>query len=673
MITSLYLEGFKSFGKPVTIDFREITLLYGENSSGKSSILQALQYAREVFCNGNLDCLKTEIGGDFVDLRGFRNFVHGRDESRSVKIGITVAICNESLAKFCLMDSSAAWPFARWAIDNLPLHETVEQQLRWQIVRSPGPTESKTLTLPTSKYLRKTTQMQVVVKIRLSTDVNQNPEMTDICVCVDNQPLIEVSQKDIETNGLNEKNESKSAQCSLFYQHKLIPPAFPNVEKLDSLCETAEFLECTDLIDCEVDDDSIGSNDFNFDKKDQTKGELPDSIETHSRHSNPGAPITGSFQPQHDLNNIFAQAEQDATAGWRDRIEAIAQGEAISWLISPSDIDLKELYKFSDNWPVWPLSEIIWEVPSPRHNGCDINDEGEFYLDVFSRTLGVCDLRDLNYAAIYAGSFMIQALNEISGHLSAMQYIGPLRRHYSPPAQHRNKSDERSWADGLGAWDHLFNSPDSIGLVNKWLSDQSLFGFDCTVQTSTNLQVQADEILLQIDDENAEKITRIMKDLDAGEQVIIKSKDGYRLNSTDVGVGFSQVLPIIVAARGLACGCILLEQPELHIHVRLQAVLGDLLATSLERNGYGDLKRQFIVETHSEALLLRLMRRIRETTKEIVSNGPRLLCDHVAVYHISKQDGNSIAKRIELDTYGNLTDEWPDDLFEIGYKERFGE
>jgi hypothetical protein len=101
--------------------------------------------------------------------------------------------------------------------------------------------------------------------------------------------------------------------------------------------------------------------------------------------------------------------------------------------------------------------------------------------------------------------------------------------------------------------------------------------------------------------------------------------------------------------------------------------MGDLLATSLERNGYGDLKRQFIVETHSEALLLRLMRRIRETTKEIVSNGPRLLCDHVAVYHISKQDGNSIAKKIELDTYGNLTDEWPDDLFEIGYKERFGE
>ncbi|HBJ37347.1 MAG TPA: hypothetical protein DDZ51_21860, partial [Planctomycetaceae bacterium] len=45
----------------------------------------------------------------------------------------------------------------------------------------------------------------------------------------------------------------------------------------------------------------------------------------------------------------------------------------------------------------------------------------------------------------------------------------------------------------------------------------------------------------------------------------------------------------------------------------------------------------------------------------------------VAIYHISKQDGNSIAKKIELDTYGNLTDEWPDDLFDISFKERFGE
>lgn len=115
----------------------------------------------------------------------------------------------------------------------------------------------------------------------------------------------------------------------------------------------------------------------------------------------------------------------------------------------------------------------------------------------------------------------------------------------------------------------------------------------------------------------------------------------------------------------------MLEQPELHIHVRLQAVLGDLLASSIGNSTDG--ARQFIVETHSEALLLRLMRRIQEeTTKEMLGDGPRLLCDDVAVYHISKDDDGS-GEKIELDTFGNLTDEWPDDLFEISFKERFGE
>lgn len=662
MITSLYLEGFKSFGKPVTIDFREITLLYGENSSGKSSILQALQYAQEVFCKGNLDCLKTEIGGDFVDLRGFRNFVHRRNKSQAVKIGITVEIREESLEEFCVLDCSAARLFIRWALIYLPLHATVEKSLRKQIEEYPRETESEYLSLPTSRFQRKTIQLKVDVTIKLLNGNNQTPEATAIKVFIDGKPFIAVEQTEGKADFLDETVTPGILQCSIFYNHALIPDGFPDVETLESL-----FLH--DLIHG---DQGISNESFEPDER-QTDTDPTDIRKPNVSGSDAGSLTSKDSRVMSALDRVFFDGEQTEVAGWRDRISGFAQGESIFWSTGYTGIDIKGTLAFLGNAPNSPLSDIVWEEPNPRNTPSQIDDEGKYYPGVFSRPLNIGDLRDLNFASLYAGSLLIKSLSEISGHLSELRYIGPLRQHYAPPIQHRTKSDERSWADGLGAWDHLFRSPDLLPLVNKWLSDQSLFAFDCTVQTSANLQLQADEILQQIDDLSAETIKGILKDLDAGERVIIKSKDGYRLNSTDIGVGFSQILPIIVAARGPTPACVLLEQPELHIHVRLQGVLGDLLATGIESGTDSWKRRQFIVETHSEALLLRLMRRIRETSKEVVNNGPRLLCDHVAVFYIKKQEGNSIAKKIELDTYGNLTDYWPDDLFDISFKERFGE
>ena len=47
MIKSLTLENFKAFGKPTRIELAPITLVFGENSAGKSSILQALNLLKQ--------------------------------------------------------------------------------------------------------------------------------------------------------------------------------------------------------------------------------------------------------------------------------------------------------------------------------------------------------------------------------------------------------------------------------------------------------------------------------------------------------------------------------------------------------------------------------------------------------------------------------------------------
>jgi len=204
--------------------------------------------------------------------------------------------------------------------------------------------------------------------------------------------------------------------------------------------------------------------------------------------------------------------------------------------------------------------------------------------------------------------------------------------------------------------------------VNHWLTGKELFNFDCWVETSETNRVQLISLLEGLDEETIARVLKLFDEAGLPNQVHLRSESGHRLTSRDVGVGYSQLLPVVVAAKQpkdyQPDMLVMLEQPELHIHVRLQAVLGDLLASS---------DRQFLVETHSEALLLRLMRRIRETSREMITGGPRLLNDSVSIYHIRKEGKYSVAKSLKLDSLGNLTDDWPDELFEISFRERFGE
>ena len=74
-ITAVEIENFKGIGGPVRIDLRPITLLFGRNSAGKSTVLHALCYAHEVLSHRSVDARKIELGGDQVDLGGFHNFV----------------------------------------------------------------------------------------------------------------------------------------------------------------------------------------------------------------------------------------------------------------------------------------------------------------------------------------------------------------------------------------------------------------------------------------------------------------------------------------------------------------------------------------------------------------------------------------------------------------------
>ena len=76
MLTAIRIRNFKAFVESQRIPVRPLTLIYGANSSGKSSVLHSLILTRHAQETGDLDVHRTNVGGEAVDLGGFRQFIH---------------------------------------------------------------------------------------------------------------------------------------------------------------------------------------------------------------------------------------------------------------------------------------------------------------------------------------------------------------------------------------------------------------------------------------------------------------------------------------------------------------------------------------------------------------------------------------------------------------------
>jgi predicted ATPase len=124
---------------------------------------------------------------------------------------------------------------------------------------------------------------------------------------------------------------------------------------------------------------------------------------------------------------------------------------------------------------------------------------------------------------------------------------------------------------------------------------------------------------------------------------------------TDVGFGVSQVLPVIVECFYVPRRSIVIfEQPEIHLHPRVQADLADLFVDAIRAREDATAREcQFIIESHSEHFLRRLQRRIAEE---------ELSADDAALYFVHTQGEGARIEELEVDQYGNIRN-WPEGFF----------
>lgn len=512
IIKALTIENFKGIREPVRVEFKPITLLFGPNSAGKSTIIQALHYAREIFERENTDPDKTHTGGSAIDLGGFQSLVNNHDLSRSIRLRFDLDLTN----------------------DDLP------------------------------EYLPRTTEGKV-------------PGYID--------ELIEA------VGHTSRRVKSGWVQITVSWSESLLKPVIDSYE----VGINGEILA---RIAATKDARQISLAYLNW----KNPGFADDDVEMERREDD-----ENENQVNYNLNGLKSALPQ-------------------------------------------------WGEP--------LHIEGFFYGED-NAYLSSYGLAGIHSMIVGTGELLRDALRKF-------RYLGPLREIPSRSYDLNRTPDESRWASGIAAWDVLYRADwEFIQNVNNWLSreDRLNAGYRVEVKRYKELDVESPAMLAieqgrLLDD--YETIRLELGNLPVKARVFLCDlKNGIAVLPQDVGIGISQVLPVIVCCIDSRYGIIAIEQPELHIHPAFQVALGDLFISQSQVN-----ESVFLLETHSEHLLLRLLRRIRETKDDELPPGVSPLEPaQLSVNYIEQTEDGLRIRQLLVSRDGDSLGEWPNGFFE----ERAGE
>lgn len=524
VITAITLENFKGIQGPCRIELRPLTMLFGANSAGKSSVVQALHYGLEIFDRCNLDPSSTQRGGQSLDLGGFRNIVHRQDDNNSIILkfdvesnfgmrgfpelpGLSGEMTDATHVRECVFND---------ILENLE-SVSVEVEVAW------------------SKVLNTAIVRRYAVS--LNNELFAVIESTDDC----KQVYL------LELNG----------------EHPLIAP-LKNTESV--YCTNPEY-----------------------------DGECIEHLEEYMEEATEQLPIA-------------VYGNKGALPEFGSRI-----------LFSPQEVE---------------------------DYGGDLSSIDYFYM--------------LNALIVGPGLVVRKALQ-------SFVYLGPIREIPGREFGHFRTSDPSRWANGLAAWDALYSQgEDLIRRTNDWLASDERLDSGYRVELEEFRRINENSRLMAAIrsgrslDAYQEELDDIRMQKPEKRLYLLEEAKNIKVLPQDIGVGISQVLPVVVGSLMADKSILAIEQPELHIHPKLQVALGDLfIQESTENNSC------FIIETHSEHLMLRIMRRIRETADNELPPGlAELHPDSVSVYHVESQESGTVFYRIRIDEDGNFLDRWPQGFFE---------
>jgi hypothetical protein len=276
-----------------------------------------------------------------------------------------------------------------------------------------------------------------------------------------------------------------------------------------------------------------------------------------------------------------------------------------------------------------------------------------------------------------APSVLRHALMWLKEELENCTYIGPKRATVPRHLSDRSISGNAGWGNGLAAWDWMLRcDDDAFEKCSEWLERlaESNVG-----RTASGYSIIRERFLeLPVDglspDAGLADFLQTHKDAAHRRIELEHRATRQRLHPQDVGEGITQVIPVIAAlvkastSSEASESVTAIEQPELHLHPSLAARIGDLaICTMLAGNGCVSL-----IETHSEHLILRILRRIRQTTdSELPEHIPPVKADDVCVLWVDNLGDGTVMQRLGINQFGDFIDRWPRGFFTERSEELF--
>lgn len=188
------------------------------------------------------------------------------------------------------------------------------------------------------------------------------------------------------------------------------------------------------------------------------------------------------------------------------------------------------------------------------------------------------------------------------------------------------------------------------------------------------------------------------------EELVMVTRNGCTHPISSLGSGVAVILPVLVALTASNVELLSIEEPESHVHPRLQAALGDAIIESAAGSFFEDdettfekilgelycdgggvqpygfitgcrFGRHVLIETHSEHLILRILRRIREVGEGKIDEWPKNLREScprgfpagdVCVIYVepgADNGGGSRVIHLPVTSDGDFARPWPSGFF----------
>lgn len=551
-LTKLFLTNFRSFKNTQTIEFAPLTLLFGPNSVGKTTILMALFYLQQIITKEQCNPSKIDAMGE-KKIDGFKSLVNDGDLNKEISIGI------EFLTETTIGNEYSEYIDRISDLTNLDL-----------IAVNDLSNEAKKIKL---EFLISWSFSKRTAYVR-EYKVTINDEYIGVLR----------SNENIDKSIINDIN----------FSHHLIN------EEVES-----------------VNEDDLFKNTF------------------HEKYNS----LIGGKRADFFYKKINEDDDDDSSIDKNSARPVLIKGFAGALP------------------PLGCLVQTSLETSEPENISELINN------DIINRALT---------------QIFTSPLDKLKILLDDSVSIGPIRIVPDASFKPNPYTEQKNWFNGTAAWDILYQLESNIGdenliyKINDWLFSEEKLNSGYKIQRDINLQEILIHNKLGSDQKSASCFFRpdnyaFFGKNDDPQLFFVSQKNNLKLYPNQVGIGLSQILPIIASAHIVKNGFIAIEQPELHIHPALQVAIGDLF-TQLQVPMV--TKPMFIIETHSEHIILRLLRRVKESNNgTLPHNLMKVFPNDISVTYISDTDSGAIVKKIAVTQDGDFEFDWPNGFFEERYEE----